>query len=71
MKDKEGNKSIPPFMRGLCPKLSEDELQDATNQLARLVALCIEIQTEHFDAIEKYEQEQSLTEKPLNDRMNG
>ncbi|MEW8058533.1 MAG: hypothetical protein AB2787_03595 [Candidatus Thiodiazotropha endolucinida] len=61
--DKE---DIPPFMRELCPGLSEDELRKATDNLMRYIELATRI---HLRDIAKGNLRTALTDEELEDML--
>ena len=61
---------VAPFIRDLCPTLTEEELIEATDNMARLIEICIEIQLEHAKTRKDKSRNQSLTENDPVDRIS-
>lgn len=61
--DKE---AIPQFIRELCPGLSEDELQEATDNLMRYIELATRI---HLRDMARGNHRTSLTDEELKDML--
>jgi hypothetical protein len=61
-----GQEYIPPFIRELCPGLSEDELKEATDNLMRYIELATRI---HLRDMAQGNHRTALTDEELEDML--